>query len=130
MTDEETFQRVFGGCDFAIMCIVAQGNQTYARITFNAGPGGCVMIPVEVDYTQAFEASNHKSWDQELRDTVQEDVGLHRKIEPEESIFGSDAVSYHFMEELEHMDVEERQMYLDELAERPDLWDQEEVMYL
>lgn len=130
MTDEETFQRVFGGCDFAIMCIVAQGNQTYARITFNAGPGGCVMIPVEVDYSQAFEGSSHELWTQEFKDTVQEDILLHRKIEPEESIFGSDAVSYDFMEELEQMDVDERQIYLDELAERPDLWDREEVMYL
>ena len=38
MTDEDTFQRVFGNCDFSIMCIVAQGNQSYARISFNVGP--------------------------------------------------------------------------------------------
>ena len=38
---------------------------------------------------------------------------------------------YDFLEEFEQMDIDERQMYLDELAERPDLWDEEsEVMVL
>ena len=38
MTDENTFTRVFGSCDWAIMFIVAQDGRTFARLRFNAGP--------------------------------------------------------------------------------------------
>jgi hypothetical protein len=131
MTDESTFQRVFGGCDFSIMFIVAQGNQSYARVSFNVGPGGQVLIPVEVDYSEPFEGSNHKDWDREFKENIQEEAFLKRTKDSEENIFGNDGVPYDFIEELEQMDIDERQMYLDELAERSDLWNEEsEVMYL
>lgn len=48
--DEETFARVFGTCDWAIMAIVARGGATYARLSFSAGPGGAVNIPILVDW--------------------------------------------------------------------------------
>ena len=48
--DEETFSRVFGTCDWAVMAIVARDGSTYARLCFNAGPGGAVIIPIEVDW--------------------------------------------------------------------------------
>jgi hypothetical protein len=48
--DEETFARVFGSCDWAVMAIVARGGATYARLSFSAGPGGDVMIPMAVDW--------------------------------------------------------------------------------
>jgi proteasome lid subunit RPN8/RPN11 len=34
-TDEETFARVFGGCDWSIMFIVSRSGLTYARLGFN-----------------------------------------------------------------------------------------------
>lgn len=37
--DEETFEEVFGDCDWAVMYILARGGDEYARIRFNAGPG-------------------------------------------------------------------------------------------
>ena len=40
LTDEETFARVFDRSDWAVMFILAQGGQTYARLRFNVGPGG------------------------------------------------------------------------------------------
>lgn len=49
-TDEETFGRVFGGCDWAAMVIVARGGDCYCRLQFAAGPGGQVLIPVAVDW--------------------------------------------------------------------------------
>lgn len=131
MTDEETFQRVFGNCDFSIMCIIAQGNQSFARIRFNAGPGGQMTIPVQIDYSEPFEGSSHDQWDEEFEQHIEEEMFLSRKSSSTEDMFGSDGVPYDFMEELEQMDIDERQMYLDELAEQPELWDeQEEVMYL
>jgi hypothetical protein len=48
--DEETFQRVFGECDWAIMLIVSRTHETYARLSFNAGPGGSLSLPVQVDW--------------------------------------------------------------------------------
>ena len=36
-TDEETFARVFGSCQWAIMFILASGGKSYARLRFNVG---------------------------------------------------------------------------------------------
>ena len=63
--DEETFSRVFGNCDWAAMVIVARNGKTFARLRFNIGPKGDILIPVMVDYTVPFEASNHEAWEQE-----------------------------------------------------------------
>ena len=49
-TDEETFHRVFGGCDWAVMAILGRTGNTFARLTFNAGPGGSLNLPVQVDW--------------------------------------------------------------------------------
>jgi proteasome lid subunit RPN8/RPN11 len=50
-TDEDTFHRVFGGCDWAVMGILGRTGNTFARLKFNAGPGGSVSLPVHVDWT-------------------------------------------------------------------------------
>ena len=63
--DEETFERVFGRCDWAIMAILARGGQTYARLRFAAGPGGALCLPVEVDFTAPFAASDIQAWQAE-----------------------------------------------------------------
>jgi hypothetical protein len=49
-TDEETFARVFGACDWSVMFIVSRAGRTYARLAFAAGPGGAMLIPVRVDW--------------------------------------------------------------------------------
>ena len=64
-TDEETFERCFGGSDWAVMFILARGGQTYARLRFSAGPGSQVVLPVEVDFDQPFPASAQAAWEQE-----------------------------------------------------------------
>lgn len=61
-TDEETFAEVFGRCDWAVMFILAKGGQTYARLRFNTGPGGAMLIPVAIDYHQPFGGSDHEAW--------------------------------------------------------------------
>ncbi len=38
--EEETFARTFGNCDWASCFIVSRSAQTYARLSFSAGPGG------------------------------------------------------------------------------------------
>lgn len=64
--DEETFERVFGNCDWAVMFILAKGGQTYARLRFRAGPGGEIEIPVAVDYASPFPGSDASAWELEF----------------------------------------------------------------
>ena len=70
-TDEETFARVFGLTDWAVMFILAHGGQTYARLQFHVGPGGGILIPMEVDYHRDFKASDHAAWAQEYAANVE-----------------------------------------------------------
>jgi proteasome lid subunit RPN8/RPN11 len=71
MTDEDTFERVFGRSDWALMFILARGGQTYARLRFNIGPGGELKIPVDVDFRQPFNGSDDAAWEQEYLANVQ-----------------------------------------------------------
>lgn len=70
-TDERTFSRVFAGCDWAIMGILARGGASYARLHFSAGPSGSFRIPVEVDYEGPFAASDEEAWRAEYQRCVQ-----------------------------------------------------------
>jgi hypothetical protein len=135
--DEETFARVFGGCDWAVMFILAQNDKTYARISFNVGPGGQVLIPVAVDYSDDFGATDKQAWDVEYQANIIPATWpgqISSYSDQPESIrdeLSSYALPHDFLHEFENMEPVERQLILDELAERPDLWDEEgEVMSL
>lgn len=78
-TDEETFERVFGACTWAVMFILARGGDTYARLRFNVGPRGGLLIPVRVEYTAPFAGSDHAAWEREYL----------ANIEPEPLTLGS-----------------------------------------
>ena len=49
-TDEETFARVFGTCDWAVMFILSRTANTFARLSLNVGPGAETSLPVSVDW--------------------------------------------------------------------------------
>lgn len=68
--DEETFERVFGRCDWAVMAILAQGGASYARLAWHTGPGGEWRIPVEVDYAVPFAGTDHAAWQTEYERSV------------------------------------------------------------
>jgi proteasome lid subunit RPN8/RPN11 len=70
-TDEETFDRVFGRSDWAVMFILAHEGQSYARLCFNVGPRADVEIPVSVDYTRPFGGCDLDAWEQEYLANVQ-----------------------------------------------------------
>ena len=72
-TDEETFARCFGNSDWAIMFILAQGGETYARLALNAGPGGDLMLPVEIDFSRPMPASEEQDWGHEYQTSVTEE---------------------------------------------------------
>jgi len=132
--DDETFERVFGKCQWAVLFVVAQDNKTYAKLSFNVGPGGQVLIPVGIDYSQDFEASDQELWDTEYKTNVNATEWMSSLTRKQEKSTNHDltgyALSYDFIEEFEKMELEERQFILDELAERPELWNEEEVMTL
>ncbi len=69
-TDEETFARVFGRCDWSVMLILACGGATYGRLQFSAGPGGSLPLPVEVDYLAEFAGADQAAWQAEYEACV------------------------------------------------------------
>ena len=71
-TDEATFARVFGTCDWAVMLILARGGATYARLAWNRGPRAALRIGVEVEYGRPFDGSDQAAWHGEY----------HRCVEP------------------------------------------------
>src|SRR5579859_1945463 len=50
LTDEETFGRVFGRCDWSVMFILSRTHRTYARLNIAVGPGAQVPLEVAVDW--------------------------------------------------------------------------------
>ena len=134
VTDEETFERVFGRCNWAIMFVVDCTNQTYARLSFNVGPGGQFLIPVQVDYSPDFGPSDRGKWDAEYEANVRVDnrFSTSDKTTSQETSSDSDGYTlpYNFIDELENMDPAERQFIMDELGGSLDPWDDErEVMF-
>jgi len=133
-TDENTFARVFGACQWAAMVIVAQDDSTYARLSFNVGPGSQVLVPVAIDYSQAFGPSDHDKWDAEYAAHVRAVDWLNPlKSRQETSAYAQERDSVlpcDFLAEFESMDSVQRQLFLDELADRPELWDNEQEVLL
>jgi len=133
-TDEETFYRVFGKCDWAVLFIVAQDSKTYARLRFNIGPGGHVLIPVQVDYSRPFGPSDLSTWQAEYQAHIMTHAWT-TSLEPQkQSLIQDDPREYalpaDIVEQLELMEPAERRAVLDELAGRPDLWSDEMEVYL
>jgi len=134
-TDETTFQRVFGACQWAVMFVIAQNNNTHVRLSFNVGPGGQVLIPTEVDYTEDFGGSDRELWDTEYAANITAFDWLEQEpceqTEATRNELPGYALPCDFLNEFEQMEPAERQFILDELAERPELWEEErEVMFL
>jgi hypothetical protein len=75
-TDEETFERVFRGCDWAVMFILARcggdtsGGETYARLRIGQGLNVQLPLAVEVDFTRDFPQANFRGWQEEYEANV------------------------------------------------------------
>jgi hypothetical protein len=115
------------------MLILANGGDVYARLRFNVGPGGEVLIPVEVDYGCEFAASDPEAWELEYqtnidaRQTELSFFGQGRSrfggtVDADE-MFGSDmCVDDVTVAELGDMDPAEREFVLGELGCGADSW--------
>jgi hypothetical protein len=136
ITDVETFQRVFGRCDWSVMFILAQNGSSYARLHFKAGPGGDMQLPVSIDYSCPFDASDFKSWAQEYQNLVQiydfsKQSGL-TGMSPLDALAVATACpkpplcTETLLSQLDMMHPAERESFMDELAVRSDFWDEQE----
>ena len=138
LTDEETFARVFGNCDWAVMFVLARSGKTYARLRFNVGPGGETVIPVEVDYASPFGASDHHAWEAEYEAHIHPDLSwpAARRLgrAPRQGECGDEWEDFHqerdsaglvpddWLEEFSAMDPAEREFILDELEHHGQAW--------
>ena len=128
----DAFARVFGGCDWAVMFVLARSGKTYARLRFNVGPCGDAVIPVEVDFTCPFGASDHEAWaaeyDAHIHAAWEEPVRV-RFLDDREDLDGL-SLPDDWLDDLEEMEPVERQFVLAELAGREDPWYEEtEAVY-
>jgi proteasome lid subunit RPN8/RPN11 len=78
-TDEATFDRVFGRCDWAVMAILGRTGRTSARLRFGAGPGGALALPTLVDWSRWPEDAvdlvrEVDGWQQEFETLVEEEI--------------------------------------------------------
>jgi len=127
------------------MCIVAQKNSTFARLRFNAGPGGEIKIPVCVDYGFEFDSADFEVWKQQYKANVIEEHTFSltgtskkdsKKQEDETDIFGNNGfeeasvfTGQDMLGEIDSMEPMEREIFMEELAIRSDFWDESEVFY-
>ena len=77
-TDEVTFARVFGGCDWAVMAILGRTGRTSARLRFAAGPGAAIELRTAVDWAAwpAAASGAHGSLADRLADWREEYTAL------------------------------------------------------
>jgi proteasome lid subunit RPN8/RPN11 len=61
-TDEETFAQVFGNCSWAVMAILAQGGDAYARLRCQTGFAVEVETQVAIDFRASFPGSDVETW--------------------------------------------------------------------
>ena len=69
-TDLNTFDDAFGSCDWSVMFIVDKQNDVHARLRFKTGPKGYISLPVEIDYSKPFQATDHEGWQAEYKAKV------------------------------------------------------------
>jgi proteasome lid subunit RPN8/RPN11 len=68
--DEETFESVFGGCDWAVMFILACGGQQYGRLQLRLPSGGAFEIPTGVEFGRNFPKAEFAAWNREFATCV------------------------------------------------------------
>ena len=133
--DEETFCRVFGGCQWAVLFVLARRGASYARLRFNVGPGGDVLIPVDVDYRRPFGPSAFEAWETEYQANIEREVDLlcdpfGKASEPlADASLNDYFMPEDWLEELETFSADQRQFDRDNPTDWPDSWtDESEVI--
>ena len=111
------------------MFILARSGQCYARLRFNVGPGGEIVIPVEVEYRLPFGPSAFEAWKAEYEANVRISP-LGGRCSGDRPLFDEEfwtgrSLPDEWLDELTTMDPADRQLILDELAGWSDPWEKE-----
>ncbi|QDV52159.1 MPN domain-containing protein [Gimesia fumaroli] len=69
--DHETFARVFGNCDWAVMFILARYGATYGELK-QTGKTESEQLSVGIDFRGEFTGSNHAAWEGEYIRCIRE----------------------------------------------------------
>jgi hypothetical protein len=69
--DTETFARVFGRCQWAVLFVLARTGKVYARLRFNVGPGGSMDLAIEIDWLAPFASADQKAWAAEYEANIE-----------------------------------------------------------
>lgn len=69
--DVETFDRVFGNCDWAVMFILARNGASYAELKHVEKPRA-EKLSVGIEFKPEFSGSNQSAWEAEYLECVQE----------------------------------------------------------
>ena len=84
MTDEQTFARVFGSTNWAVMAILAKGGESYARLRLNGDARQDFEVPTEIDFTAEFPNSDQEDWEEDYLANVSEEISTLPPWEQEE----------------------------------------------
>jgi hypothetical protein len=71
-TDEETFKRAFGNCDWSIMFIYGGGSSGYARLSIKKNLSGQIIIPVSKGNGELPTEADKREWEREFNENVTE----------------------------------------------------------
>lgn len=68
--DEDTFTKVWGNSDWAVMIVVGRDDTTTVKLRYNVGIPADFPLKLRLDYTRPFPASDMAAWDQEFTENV------------------------------------------------------------
>jgi proteasome lid subunit RPN8/RPN11 len=72
--DEETFARVFGKCDWAVMFILPKQEGHYCRVNFNTPIEHSIEIPYKIEFGCTFGASDIENWEETYKECINKRV--------------------------------------------------------
>lgn len=71
-TDEDTFRRCFGECDWAIMFIINNDERYYCRMSIRTGIHMNIMMKAKIDYTKSITEDDEENFKKIYDDRVNE----------------------------------------------------------
>jgi hypothetical protein len=75
MTDEKTFEKCFGGCDWAVMYILSKDGTDYCALQYNKIPSHRVELRrAVIDFSIPFQQSEYAMWKEEYDEMVTKKV--------------------------------------------------------
>ena len=91
--DEETFEKVFGKCNWSIMFILAKGGEHYARLQLRGDIEGSVILPVQVQRDVYYDPEWGKEYDSFVTPIKEKKYEPVSKTEGLNPVFGTEELS-------------------------------------